>query len=573
MKKTSFIILLLTLLAVLYSCSPQIWEPVAQISLPRIDQMPELPQPLKIIDWKKKAFRFDSLVFNFNNQASYGPLIWLDSTRLNFDQVTFGLYTVIGDIRQGPKKNNGEFHEALTSLNSLLSAGLMKIDKTRQNGFNYVKMAQNYFNKDNHWNIVMNNTNPSVAMLGGGYGRDWWYDVYPNVLYYGVAALFPDVKNTEFILRSVAEQFFKADSVLNGNYDYSYFDYSCMKGMRNNIPWQQDAAGGHAWVLYSAYQKFGDKRYLQGAKSAIRALVSQKESRFYEVLLPFGAYTAARLNAEQGTDYDVTGLLNNIFDGCQSKDGRYGWGIIAEKWGDYDVYGLQGSITDGGGYAFFMNSVAITWPLVSMVKYEPQYARAIGKYMLNTVNASRLFYPDQIEEKNQWLPELKDLTGGIIGYEGLRKADDLNNPALKGISPVAIGDGPKWVAGQPKESMFSLYSTSIAGVFGAIVNKTGVEGILALDCNATDFYAENKYPVLLYYNPYEESRTVTYLSENSIDLFDLVSKKYMAKGERDNVSINLPAGEAALVVVLPAGTRLKSEGSRIKAGNTVITYK
>jgi len=573
MKKGSSIIIVLTLLTAFHSCRSQTGEPVTQTSLPRIDQMPELPQPLKIIDWKKKAIQFDSLVFNFNNQASYGPLIWLDSSRRNFDQVTFGLYTVIGDVRQGPEKNNGEFHEALTSLNSLVSAGLMGIDKTNQHGFNYVKMAQNYFNSDNKWNIVMNNTNPGVAMAGGGYGRDWWYDVYPNVLYYGVAALFPDVENTEFIQHMVAEQFYKADSVLNGNYDYSYFDYAQMKGMCNQIPLQQDAAGGHAWVLYSAYWKFGGERYLKGAKSAIQALVNQKESRFYEILLPFGAYTAARLNAKNGTTYDVTRLLNQIFDGCQSKDGRYGWGVIAEKWGDYDVYGLQGSITDGGGYGFFMNSVAMAWPLVPLVKYEPQYARAIGKYMLNVVNASRLFYPDQIEEKYQWLPQLKDLTNGIIGYEGLRKADDMNNPALKGISPVAIGDGPKWVACQPQESMFSLYSTSIAGVFGAIVNKTGIEGILALNCNATDFYAENKYPVYLYYNPYEEARTVTYSSNNSIDLFDIVSKRYMAKGERGNVSIRLPADEAALVVVLPAGTHLKAEGSEIRAGNTVIAYK
>jgi hypothetical protein len=412
-----------------------------------------------------------------------------------------------------------------------------------------------------------------VSMLGGGYGRDWWYDVYPNVLYYAVAALFPDVKNTRFIQHSIAEQFYKADSVLNGNYDYSYFDYAQMKGIRNHIPWQQDASGGHAWILYSAYRKFGDKRYLQGAKHAIQTLVNQKESRFYEVLLPFGAYTAARLNAEHGTKYDVTRLLNYIFDGCQSKDGRYGWGVVAEKWGVYDVYGLQGSITDGGGYAFFMNSVAMAWPLVPMVKYEPQYARAIGKYMLNVVNASRLFYPDQIEKTNQSLPQLKDLTNGIIGYEGLRKIDDMNNPALKGISPVAIGDGPKWVAGQPPESMFSLYSTSIAGVFGAIVNKTSVEGILALNCNATDFYGENKYPVYLYYNPYKEVKTVTYLSDISIDLFEIVSKSYLAKGGHGNISISLPAGEAALVVVLPAGTRLKTDGSKIKVGNTVIAYK
>ncbi|MBK6964978.1 MAG: hypothetical protein IPH20_13835 [Bacteroidales bacterium] len=535
--------------------------------------MPDLPQPLKIIDWKQKAMQFDSLVFDFNNTASYGPLIWLDSSKRNIDQVTFGLYTVIGDVRQGPGKNNGEFHEALTTMNSLVSAGLLGIDKTSQHGYNFVKMSQNYFNSDTKWNIVMNNTNPAVAMAGGGYGRDWWYDVYPNVLYYGVAALFPGVENTENIQRTVAEQFYKADSTLQGNYDFSYFDYAQMKGMRNNIPWQQDVAGGHAYVLYSAYQKFGDERYLKGAKSATEALVNQKESRFYEILLPFGAYTAARLNAEQGTNYDVTKLLNHTFDGCQSQTGRYGWGVIAEKWGEFDVSGMQGSITDGGGYGFFMNSVAMAWPLVPMVKYEPKYAKAIGKYMLNAVNASRLFYPDLVDDSHQWLPDLKNLTNGIIGYEGVRKMDDYNKPALKGVTPVSLGDGPKWTPGQPEESMFSLYSTSIAGVFGAIVHTTDVEGILALDCNITDFYAENRYPVFLYYNPYPEAKKVTWTSETKVDLFDIISKKLLAINADGNIALNIPAGEAVLIVALPAGTRIRTNGSKLMAGETVIAYK
>jgi hypothetical protein len=573
MKNSILLILLSVVLLGIFSCKENTSVAVTQTSIARVDQMPDMPQPYKIIDWKQKALQFDSLVFNFSNTTAGGPFIWLDSSRRNFDQVTYGLYTVIGDVRQGPSKNNGEFHEALTSYNALISAGLLGIDKTNQQGYNYVKMAQNYFNSDTKWNIVMNNTNPAVAMAGGGYGRDWWYDVYPNVLYYGVAALYPNVENTEMIQRSVADQFYKADSTLQGNYNYSYFDYAKMRGVVNNVPQQQDAAGGHAWVLYSAYQKFGDARYLKGAKSATEALLNHKESRFYEILLPFGAYTAARLNAEQGTNYDVTKLLNWSFDGCQAKDGRYGWGVIAERWGDYDVYGLQGSITDGGGYGFFMNSVAMAWPLVPMVKYEPQYAKTIGKYMLNAVNASRLFYPDQVDNAHQWLPEMKDLTHGIIGYEGIRKMDDYNNAALKGISPVSIGDGPKWVAGQPKESMFSLYSTSIAGVFGAIVHTTDVEGILALDCNITDFYSTNTFPVFLYYNPYKESKTVTYPSTGNIDLYDIVSKKYLAKGSSGNISIKLPAGEAAIVVALPAGTNLKTVGSKVKAGDVIIAYK
>ena len=91
-----------------------------------------------------------------------------------------------------------------------------------------------------------------------------------------------------------------------------------MKGMVNNIPLQQDAAGGHAYVLLCAYHKFGDPRYLQHSKSAIEALLAQKESRFYEALLPLGVYTAAYLNAVEGANYDVAKLLDWVFDGCKA---------------------------------------------------------------------------------------------------------------------------------------------------------------------------------------------------------------------------------------------------------------
>jgi hypothetical protein len=571
--KTNVVITLLLLHFGMTACQSDPGKTVHQTAIPRIEIMPNIPEPFKIIDWKKKALQFDSLAYDFDTANPYGPFIWIDSSMRNFKQPTYGLYTVIGDVRQGSDKNNGEFHEALTSLSSLISAGLMGIDKTNQDGYNYVKMAQNYFNTDNKWNIVMNNTNPEIAHLGGGYGRDWWYDVYPNVLYYGVAALFPDVEGTEMIQRKVADQFFKADSLLDGNYDYSYFDYSQMEGMRNHIPWQQDAAGGHAWVLYSAYYKFKDDKYLRGAKSATQALDDLSESRFYEILLPFGAYIAARLNAEHGTNYDVEQMLNFTFEGTKSKDGRYGWGVISERWGDYDVHGLQGSITDGGGYAFFMNSVAMAWPLLPMVKYEPRFARAIGKYMLNNVNASRLFYPDEVDDKHQYLPELKNITDGIIAYEGIRKTDDYNKAALQGISPVSIGDGPKWLEGQPDESMFSLYSTSIAGVFGAIVDTTNVKGILALDCNITDFYADNEFPVYLYYNPYQEDKTIFFTAETSVDLYDTISKKYLAINGSGRMQIQLPADNAALIVVLPSGTELSFDGSLVKAGNTIIAYE
>ena len=549
-------------------------DPVKQVSISRIDQMPNLPEPYKILDWRKKALDFDAYVFNFDTRICGNPVIWLDSAQRNIPQTTFGLYTAVNDSRQGPKNNNGEFHESLNSLAALLGGGLVGIDKTSQNGYNYVKMVQNYFNSDNGWNIVMNNTCPEVALLGGGYGRDWWYDVFPNVLYYAVCDVFPGVSGADSIQHVIAEQFCKADSVLNGNYDYSYFDYSQMKGMVNNIPLQQDAAGGHAYVLYAAYKKFGDPRYLQHAKSALEALLSQKESRFYEILLPMSAIVASRLNAEEGTQYDVKKILDWTFDGCQNPNGRYGWGVMAGRWGDYDVSGLQGSILDGGGYAFFMNSVKLTWPLVPMVKYEPQFATAIGKWMLNNVNACRLFYPGEIDDEHQWLPEMKGLTDNNIAYEGLRKTDCYGKESLKGIEPVALGDGPNWTPANPAESMFSLYSTSPVGILGAMVSETSESGILRINCNTTDFYSERPYPVYLYYNPHAENKVIGYYSEEKVDLFYIVTKKYIARGKSGSFEIELPALNASVIVELPSGMKLRSvDGRIVTKDNHVISYK
>ena len=276
--KTNLLIICLWF-AVFASClGADFGKKVAQINVPRVELMPNMPEPYKILDWKQKAISYDQFVFDFNRKDGVGPLIWLDHQQRNIPQTTFGLYTAINDVRQGPNHNNGEFHESLNSLTAILGAGLVGIDKTNQDGYNYVKMVQNYFNSATGWNILMNNTCPEVALQGGGYGRDWWYDVLPNVLYYAVCDVFPNVNNADQIQRSIANQFYKADSVLNGNYDYSFFDYGKMKGMVNQIPFQQDAAGGHGYVLYAAYQKYKDKRYLKYAKSAISALNEQKES-------------------------------------------------------------------------------------------------------------------------------------------------------------------------------------------------------------------------------------------------------------------------------------------------------
>jgi hypothetical protein len=526
---------------------------VKQIAIARVNEMADLPQPLKIIDWKKMALNFDSTVYNFESKGKYWPLVWMDSTGKNFPQPVVGVYTAIGDVRQGPANNKGMFHEALANMGAVLGASLVGIDKRSAKGINYVAMLKNYFNRESGWDIMMNNTAPEVALLGGGYGRDWWYDVYPNVLFYAIYERYPDEPEFEKLARSIAEKFYKADSILNGNYTYSYFDYGKMKPMTNNICTQADVAAGHAYVLYAAFRKFGDPRYLQGAISAMKALESQKVNPTYELLMPFGAYVAARMNAEIGTKFDVHKMLDWTFNGTAVC--REGWGVLTGNWNGIDISGTVGSTVDHGGYSFLMNTFDAAWPLVPLVKYQPQYANAIGKWMLNAVNASRLFYPQYMPAAHQTLPEYAAVTKGVIAYEGLAKASTYDNLYTSLKAPVAQGDGPKWVPGKnPEVSQFSVYGSAHVGLFGGIVQETEVPGLLQLDLNATDFYGDDAYPTYLYYNPYPVQKTINIkvsLNEKT-DVYDMVTEKYVVKSCTSSFELTLEPRQSAVLISKPA---------------------
>jgi hypothetical protein len=235
---------------------------------------------------------------------------------------------------------------------------------------------------------------------------------------------------------------------------------------------------------------------------------------------------------------------------------------------------LQGSITDGGGYAFLMNSFAMAWPLVPMAKYDSRFAVAMGKWMLNVTNAARLYYPYEIDDAHQFLPGKKDLSKNVIAYEGIRKADDYGKQELKGVSPVALGDGPKWAPGQPDVSMFSLYSSAQSGIFGAIVKKTNVEQILQLDCNATDFYQHRDYPTYLYYNPYDGEKQVTFYHDGStgVDLFDALTQKNLATNIQRETEFTIPPKTARILIVVPSGKTIRRNGNTYEVDGTAVAY-
>ncbi len=556
------------------SITAQNFEPqlsaVKQKSIPRVDAMPNQPKPFKMKDWKQTTIDYDKYVYDFSQKGDYLPLIWTENSGRNFKEQTFGIYTAIGDVREGPKKNNGENHEALGAMGSIIGATLVGIDKSNQDGHNYVSMMRNYFNKDNGWNIVMNFTNEG-AHIGGGYGNDYWYDVYNNVLFYAIGNYYPKEKGYSEIMRTIADQFYRSDSVLAGNYSYSFFDFKNMKPGKNTIPAQEDVAAGYSFILYAAYLKYGDKKFLTAARNALNALEGQKTSRFYEALMPFGAYVAARMNAEMGTKYDIQKFIDWTFDGKATN--REGWGVIVGNWGGYDVNGMVGSTTDRGGYGFAMNTFDLAWPLTAMVRYDQEYARAVGKWILNASNTAHLFYPYDIPDSLQALPKLKAITKNVIAYEGLINHTD--NPKFKSITPLAQGDGPLWADGMPQETMFSLYGSGHVGFYGGVISTTNVEQILQVDCRATDMFRKyDAYPSLLYYNPYKVSKKISInIGKKRVDVYDAVNRKIIKYGAVGKLSFDIMADAARLLIIVPAGSKYKITEGKLFANGIPIDFR
>jgi hypothetical protein len=345
-----------------------------------------------------------------------------------------------------------------------------------------------------------------------------------------------------------------------------------MKPMKSAICSQPDAAAGHAWILYNAYKRFNDPRYLKGAISALNALQSQSKNPTYEVLMPFGAYMAARMNAELNANYDVNKMLEWSFDGTAIC--REGWGVLAGNWNNFDISGIVGSTVDHGGYGFLMNTYDAAWPLVSMVRYDQSYANAIGKWMLNAANATRFFYSQYIPPDHQTIPQLADVTKGVIGYEGIiKKSSYKQHESLKG--PVAQGDGPLWVPGKnPEVSQFSVYGSAHVGIFGSIIRNTEVEGILQLNLLATDFFHDKAYPSFLYYNPYSEKKTISIKidAEEKIDLYNTVTGNFIAHNVSSSAEINLSPKSAAVIICVPTDGKISYEKNKMLVNGIIVNY-
>jgi hypothetical protein len=533
-------------------CIPQ------QVSIGRIDQMPDLPAPYLMRNWKSVAASFDSIAFDPGRAGDYLPLVQVYSGAVNYPgQLSFRLQSYVGAGYGG---------EAVACLPALVGAGLVGIDKTNQGGTNWVVMGQEWFNSKNGENVYLNS--PSA-----GTGDDWWYETMPNVFAFQIASLYPLSGDFSGRIPVVAGRWRAAIGAMGGsttpwslaNVNHRAFNLLTMKPNDTSVP-EPEAAGAIAWLLYMAYGRTGNQDFRAGAEIALESLLVYTTNPSYELQLPYGTYCAARMNAELGTSYDVTKMLNWCFSNGNGTLRQ--WGAIVGNWGGLECSGLIGEASTQNDYPFFMNGAEQAGALVPLVRYDDRYASAIGKWVLNVANASRLFYtnylPDNHQDSQVWAHQYDPSSG--IAHEAMHQfslADGVTSPFATGD---AIRNG--WA-----QTNLGIYGAAHAGILGGIIDTTDVRGILRLDLLRTDYFHASAYPTYLYYNPYAADTAVALVLPGASDLYNTVSKSFLRTGATGSVKVTVPAKSAVVVVLAPAGGTMSTDLDRTLINGVVVDYR
>jgi hypothetical protein len=395
-----------------------------QLPLAAVDVLPNAPTTYQM-RWQTVA-NFDSLAFNVNATGQFLPLIKLDSSPQSLQlQTSFGLAAYVGEMRTFGE--TGEpVHEAISSLGAILGGTLAGIDKTA-GAYNWVSMAREYYVNRNGQNIVLNTPFSSS-------GQSAWYDIYPNILFYSIADRYPGEAYFGPILDQIDQRFYDAVNVLTAggatpNFNYTAYNFRTRQPVVNGQWREPDMGLGMAWMQHAAYWREKDAnpalavQNLAAVDWALSYYEQTSANPDYEILLPFGAYTAARMNAEHGRNYDIQKLVNWAFSRSAARPTKTM--ISGEAWGGQDAGGLMGfTIPNTGGdvrgYAFSMNTFATAMPMVPLVRYEDRYARAIGKWMLNAASAARLYYANAHTPQNQSSSFWTGDPTNSVAYEGLR---------------------------------------------------------------------------------------------------------------------------------------------------------
>lgn len=384
-------------------------NPVITGSISAIEnKMPNLPSPYLMRDWKQVARDYDKLFFDFNAVGDYLPLICWDTSGYSAGRTMFGTRGgYIGDYSSGCTSHLAE------EMGLVVGSTLCGIDKSYQwcantgSYQNYVLQQENFY--DPAGGVYAYSPGGSLC-CGSGWYIDYsaqmftdLYWLYKNDVFGG--NMTGNNFDQEFATQS--QKWFQAGQKWGGSINPWIVPTNIPKGiyfptMAVANDWVSDAPAGYAWIMYMAYSKLKDPNYLFATEWGLQAILKNTTNPGKESDIFYAPITAARINGEQGRNYDVQKLL----DWCMGANHPNGWGVISQNgkaYNGYDMYGLVGADWSGsGGGGFAGNTFDAFYRLIPIARYDGRFAHSLGKFALNCANAARLYYGNALPQSNYY---------------------------------------------------------------------------------------------------------------------------------------------------------------------------
>lgn len=417
-------------------------------------EMPALPAlPLQIRDWKQVATDFDAFLDDDpvpNSEADFLPLLrTVEVTdQPNFIQDFKYLNSFVGWT--------GGDTGMLGLMTNIVGVTLCGVDKSDGGApvTDYAKMAASYYSIDTKKGVVFNASNTN-----GGPGRETsiWYQLAGNVVFAQIVDLYtwptrtfdspinryitttsitpqpgsgrePGPYDLQEIFKRTATKWCEASAELKipkagtPTWDgYAYFSYSWNNwdNPDRGAPLPGAGTGGGdeddedtdmphmaaaiGWLEYMAHTRFGSgtTNFLGAAEDAIGMLSSRPENEnpAHDILLPYGAIAAARMNAEANYGYDASKILNWHFDTNGSINAATGVASGTNAaYGEYRVDGLVGKPADPIKKVYPLNTFMSAGVLAPVARYDQRFAPSMGRWLLNVANNARLFYANAFDD-------------------------------------------------------------------------------------------------------------------------------------------------------------------------------
>ena len=524
---------------------------VAQRTISSFAGEPALPRPFRMRNWSQVSRRFYKLAFDSHASGSFLPLIHI----IQGSDRHVRAFVMPAYVDRKPDSRSSS--QALTDMGAVWGATLTGRNMSG-GAVNYVRLLQVFFDPKVGHGLFGNNFSSASPQATA------WYTVFPDITAAAISARYPEEKQLARMCLATARTWANAIPHFrqpDGRYNFNYtgFNFSTMRPVYNGKWREPDMAGGIAWVEFMAWRRWHDPVFLKAARACMSYLsrVAPADNPSYEVLTPFGALAAIRMNAELGTHYPVGKFLHWCFSRYHA---RPTWGIENARWAGQDVNGLVGAVNcppwrpwGVGGYAFFMETATQLWALAPVARYDQRYADALGKWILNAANASRLFYGKFHSAARQSDPGWP-LGESLIAYEGLKYRRDNPHQPL-----IATGDNKTFLdpayasdSRDPGATNYCLYGGVYVGVLGGVIKKTNVRGILQLNLRATDTAAPASYPSFLFYNPYKQAKAVRMIvGPKAINVYNTLTGAFIARHVVGRATISITGRSAVVLVYTP----------------------